>query len=101
VRPAAWHAAYPLPVGNWLRAVAGVSIVVLVAGVGIAASFALLRLTQDSNDPVGKLSPRVEFVRTSPSASSPTSLPSASTSIPSSTVKDTDDARLPGRDGDD
>ena len=48
--------------GSWMRAVAGVALVALVALVGIAASFGLLRLTQNSHDPVGKLSPRAVFI---------------------------------------
>jgi hypothetical protein len=43
---------------HWLRALGGVALVLLVAGVGILANFGLLRLTSDAQDPVGKLSPR-------------------------------------------
>ena len=42
----------------WLKALAGISLVVLIAGAGILANFGLLRLTSDAQDPVGKLSPR-------------------------------------------
>lgn len=40
------------------KSVVAVLLVALVAILGIAANFALLGLTQDSHDPVGRLSPR-------------------------------------------
>ena len=43
---------------NWLRLFAGVALVVLVAAAGILANFGLLRLTSDTQSPVGRLSPR-------------------------------------------
>ena len=48
----------------WLKALAGVALVVLIAGAGILANFGLLRLTSDAQDPVGKLSPRSLVTRT-------------------------------------
>jgi len=45
----------------WHRALLGVLLVGAVAVAGIALNFTLLRLTQDSHDPVGKLSPRAVF----------------------------------------
>jgi hypothetical protein len=47
---------------RWFRVAAGVALVAAVALVGIVANFGLLRLTQDSADPVGKLRPRVAVV---------------------------------------
>ena len=44
---------------RWFRIAAGVSLVAAVALLGIVANLGLLRLTQDSTDPVGKLRPRV------------------------------------------
>ena len=45
----------------WHRAFLGALLVGAVAVAGIALNFTLLRLTQDSHDPVGKLSPRAVF----------------------------------------
>ena len=45
----------------WHRVLLGVLLVGAVAVAGIALNFTLLRLTQDSHDPVGKLSPRAVF----------------------------------------
>jgi hypothetical protein len=45
----------------WQRLLLGSALVAVVACAGIAANFALLRLTQDAHDPVGKLSPRSVF----------------------------------------
>ena len=47
---------------SWQRAVLGAVLLAAVAVAGIALNFALLRLTQDANDPVGKLSPRAVFI---------------------------------------
>ena len=49
--------------GPWMRAIAGLALVSLVALAGIAASFGLLRLTQNSHDPVGELSPKAVFIQ--------------------------------------
>jgi hypothetical protein len=46
---------------GWHRALFGALLVGVVAAAGIALNFTLLRLTQDSHDPVGKLSPRAVF----------------------------------------
>lgn len=48
----------------WQRAILGALLVGAVAVAGIALNFTLLRLTQDSHDPVGKLSPRIVFTGT-------------------------------------
>lgn len=48
----------------WQRAFLGALLVGAVAVAGIALNFTLLRLTQDSHDPVGKLSPRAVFTGT-------------------------------------
>jgi hypothetical protein len=45
----------------WQRILLGSLLIVAVGVAGIALNFALLGLTQDSNDPVGKLSPRAVF----------------------------------------
>jgi len=45
----------------WHRALLGALLVGAVAVAGIALNFTLLRLTQDSHDPVGRLSPRAVF----------------------------------------
>ncbi len=47
---------------SWQRAALGVLLLAVVAVAGIALNFTLLRLTQEGNDPVGKLSPRAVFV---------------------------------------
>ena len=47
-------------------------LVAAVAVAGIALNFTLLRLTQDSHDPVGKLSPRAVFARTRDAETGPT-----------------------------
>jgi hypothetical protein len=77
-----------LPKSRRLRAAAGVALVAAVALVGIVANFGLLRLTQDSADPVGRLRPRVTVV------------PGATTS-PGTTTVDHDDGATEGRDRDD
>lgn len=46
----------------WHRALLGALLVGAVAIAGIALNFTLLRMTQDSHDPVGKLSPRAVFL---------------------------------------
>ena len=46
---------------SWQRVLLGALLVGAVAVAGIALNFTLLRLTQDSHDPVGKLSPRAVF----------------------------------------
>jgi hypothetical protein len=51
----------------WQRVVLGVLLVGAIAIAGIALNFSLLRLTQDSHDPVGKLSPRSVFMGTTSS----------------------------------
>jgi hypothetical protein len=60
---------------SWQRAALGVLVLAVVAVAGIALNFTLLRLTQEGNDPVGKLSPRAVFLDragTSPTTTTPT-----------------------------
>jgi hypothetical protein len=66
-------------VGSWRRAVLGVLLVGALAVAGIALNFTLLRLTQDANDPVGKLSPRAVFAPTTTTTPTPTPNPAATT----------------------
>ncbi len=83
-------------VRSWQRIVLGAFVVALVALAGIAANFALLGLTQDANDPVGKLSPRAVFTSDSGATTVPT--------IPTTTHDDSDDRhreRPRTHDGDD
>jgi len=54
---------------TWQRIVLGSLMLGAVAIAGIALNFALLGLTQDAHDPVGKLSPRAVFTgRSAPPA---------------------------------
>ena len=55
-------------VHTWQRTLLGALLVGAVAVAGIALNFTLLRLTQDAHDPVGRLSPRAVFTRTTPTA---------------------------------
>ena len=64
---------------------------VLVAAAGILANFGLLRLTSDTQDPVGRLSPRSLVTQTKKGASS----------IPAVTKPDADDGPTAGLDRDD
>jgi hypothetical protein len=79
-------------VHSWQRLVLGAALVALIACAGIAANFALLRMTQEARDPVGKLGPRAVFT---PESGSPT-IPSPSAGA----TTDTDDSAS-GHDGDD
>ena len=74
---------------RWFRITAGASLVVAVALVGIVANFGLLRLTQDSADPVGKLRPRVAVV------------PGSATTPVTTTTVEHDDDTTEGHDRDD
>ncbi len=47
---------------RWFEPGVGIALVAAAALVGIVVNFGLLRLTQDSADPVGKLRPRVALV---------------------------------------
>ena len=76
---------------HWLRPLAGVALVVLVAAAGILANFGLLRLTSDTQDPVGRLSPRSLVTQTK----------DGTTSIPAVTKHDGDDGSKAGLDRDD
>ena len=80
-------------VRSWRRALFGTLLVVAVAVAGIALNFTLLRLTQDSNDPVGRLSPRAVF--NEPSDLTPSSGPDDSSTTGPATVPSGE------RDGDD
>ena len=70
---------------SWQRAVLGVLLLAVVAVAGIALNFTLLRLTQEGNDPVGKLSPRAVFVDRAGTA------PTTTTTAPTTTTTDDDD----------
>jgi hypothetical protein len=50
-------------VPSWLRIALGALLVAAVAAAGILVNFTLLGLTQDTNEPVGKLSPRAVFMQ--------------------------------------
>ena len=63
----------------WQRALLGALLVGAVAVAGIALNFTLLRLTQDSHDPVGKLSPRAVFTETRTDPSPATTTPTTET----------------------
>lgn len=76
---------------SWQRIVVGVLLVTAVAVAGIVANFALLRLTQQSNDPVGKLSPRVVFPQVRPQPISPPPIPLPTTTVTGETSFDSDD----------
>ena len=67
---------------SWQTMLLGGLLVVAVAVAGIAFNLALLRLTQDSSDPVGKLSPRAVFNR------KPGATTSTDTTTPSTTTDD-------------
>ena len=60
-------------------------LVAAVAAAGIALNFALLGLTQEDSEPVGKLSPRAVFVGSTGASTSP-----APTTSPSTTTDDDD-----------
>jgi hypothetical protein len=57
-------------------------LVAVVAGVAVVANLFLLRSTQDSSDPVGRLSPRAVFSTPTPTA------PSQTTTIPPASSDD-------------
>ncbi len=75
---------------SWLRLLAGVALVVLLATAGILANFGLLRLSSDTQSPVGRLSPRSLVTQETP----------ATPSTPAVTKNDGDDG-TPGSDRDD
>ncbi len=64
----------------WYRFLLGALLLGAVAAAGIALNFTLLRLTQDSHDPVGKLSPRAVF--TGRQGTESTSVETTTTGIP-------------------
>lgn len=67
-----------MDVRPWHRILLGGVLVVALAAAGIALNFALLGLTQEQNDRVGKLSPRAVFDRattTGPDATLPSTTP--------------------------
>ena len=69
-------------------AVVAAVLVALLAVAGTAANLFLLRLTQDSSDPVGRLSPRAVF--SSPATTSPAPAPPAppvTTTVVTTTVE--------------
>ncbi len=64
---------------SWHRILLGGLLVAAVAAAGIALNFALLGLTQEDSDPVGKLSPRAVFVGSTGASTSPDPMTSPST----------------------
>jgi hypothetical protein len=66
-------------VGGPGRAAIGAALVLALAVAGTAANLFLLRLTQDSSDPVGRLSPRAVFTAPATTAPSPAPQPPATT----------------------
>jgi hypothetical protein len=56
---------------SWHRILLGGLLVAAVAAAGIALNFALLGLTQEDSDPVGKLSPRAVFAGSTGTTTSP------------------------------
>ena len=58
-------------VRSWQRIVLGAALVAVIAAAGILVNFSLLRLTQDANDPVGKLSPRSVFLQDTGTTTAP------------------------------
>ncbi|MGZ8687675.1 MAG: hypothetical protein ACXWZP_04540 [Gaiellaceae bacterium] len=70
---------------SWHRILLGGLLVAAVAAAGIALNFALLGLTQEDSDPVGKLSPRAVFTGSTGTTTSP-----ATTTSPSTTTDDDD-----------
>jgi hypothetical protein len=75
-------------VRSWQRVALGAALVAAIAVAGIIVNFSLLRLTQDANDPVGKLSPRSVFLQDTGTTTTP--------APPNATGDDAD-----GHDGDD
>jgi hypothetical protein len=73
---------------SWHRILLGGLLVVAVAAAGIALNFALLGLTQEDNDRVGRLSPRALLDRGTTTAPGTTTLPSTTTDDDSHTTTD-------------
>jgi len=85
---------------SWHRILLGGLLVAAVAAAGIALNFALLGLTQEDSDRVGKLSPRAVFDQsTGATTSRVTTTPSTTTDDDSRTV--TDGGGVPDDDDDD
>lgn len=81
---------------SWYRILLGGLLVAAVAAAGIALNFALLGLTQDESDPVGRLSPRAVFDRGTGATTAPVTTattPSTTTDDDGRTVTDGDDDR--------
>ena len=70
----------------WHRALLGALLLGAVAVAGIALNFTLLRITQDSHDPVGRLSPRAVFTSRQATETAPVQTTTGA-------------AEAPGRDG--
>jgi hypothetical protein len=69
-------------VGGRSRTAIGAALVLALAVAGTATNLFLLRLTQDSSDPVGRLSPRAVFT-------APATTPSPAPTPPATTVTTT------------
>ena len=75
-------------VRSWHRILLGGLLVAAVAAAGIALNFALLGLTQEDNDRVGRLSPRALLDRGTTTAPGTTTLPSTTTDDDGHTTTD-------------
>lgn len=92
-----------MEVRPWHRILLGGLLVVALAAGGIALNFALLGLTQEQNDRVGKLSPRAVFDRgttTGPNATLPSTTPNDRTTDDSDHTTTDDSGHGGGSDGD-
>jgi hypothetical protein len=72
---------------SWHRILLGGLLVAAVAAAGIALNFALLGLTQEDNDRVGRLSPRALLDRGTTTAPGTATAP-GTTTLPSTTTDD-------------
>ena len=75
-------------VRSWRRILLGSLLLGAVAVAGIALNFTLLGLTQDANEPVGKLSPRAVFTDR-PTTTAPTTPVSTTTTTTTPTTSTT------------
>ncbi len=75
---------------SWQRILLGGLLVAAMAAAGIALNFALLGLTQEDNDRVGRLSPRALLDRGTTTGPGTTTQPSTTTDDDSDTTTDDD-----------
>jgi len=74
-------------VGGRSRVAIGAALVLALAVASTAANLFLLRLTQDSSDPVGRLSPRAVFTVPAATTPSPAPAPAPPTTPVTTTVE--------------